>query len=99
MKKIIVLMAFGLLVGILPMSAQDSASDTTMTTTSTTSIPRSNDNIIGLVAGAVAIVALGVVILYMYRNRRTSIGGIQNQSKPDPQPRTTQSINNPGSGV
>lgn len=58
----------------------------------------------GMTVTGIAMVAIGIVIIgtgiyYMVRNRRRTLGGIQSQDKGEPTPRTTDSIDNPGSGV
>jgi ABC-type uncharacterized transport system permease subunit len=105
MKKIFLLTSFTLMITIYAVNAQsgDSAntaysSSTTVNTTTTDNSSHPNNTSV-LIIGALSIAALGLVIYVMYRNRRKTIGGIQSQDKSSPSPSTTQSINNPGSGV
>lgn len=60
-----------------------------------------NSGMTALGAGLIGlgVLILGVGIYYMVRNRRSVTGGIQRQDKDIPTPPTTDSINNPGSGV
>jgi heme/copper-type cytochrome/quinol oxidase subunit 2 len=106
MKKIKYLMAaiaFTFIVGISSVSAQDqSANSSTTTTTNTATTPENEgwmNNPTALIVGGIGVLVLGVVIVMMVRNRRKTIGGMQNQDKEAPRQVTTQSINNPGSGV
>ncbi len=105
MKKIMVLIAFGILIGILPAHAQDTIASSSSTTVTTTYPSQANDdmakpsNITGIALGVVGVLALGLVIVVMVRGRKNTVGGIQNQAKTEPRPRTPESINNPGSGV
>ena len=106
MKKIkfqLALIAISLLMGALTASAQDStySSSTTMSSNSSSKQDSTPDasNSTGMIVGGISVVVLGIVIALMYINRRKTIGGMQSQDKPSPKPVTTQSINNPGTGV
>jgi|GEM_PF-5738484 len=102
MKKIILFLSLSLMAGICAVSAQNESTTTqsvTTTTTSDKSEGNNTNNILLYTVGGVSLVALAIVIGMMYRDRKRSIGGIQSQTKEDPRPVTTQSINNPSSGV
>lgn len=98
MKKIkflILVLLFTVMGTALPVKAQNTASQT-----STESADgKRPDSIAGWAIGGASIVALGIIVAMMVRDRRKTIGGMQNQSKPSPSPVTTQSIDNPGAGV
>ncbi|MBS1623381.1 MAG: hypothetical protein JSS76_12100 [Bacteroidetes bacterium] len=81
--------------------AQDTADANGFTSTTSVADKKVDTGMtaIGAVLIGVGVVVLGVGIFYMVKNRRNNLGGIQNQDKTEPTPRTTQSIDNPGSGV
>jgi len=98
MKKIkflTLILLLNLMGGISPVKAQNTESQTSAAITEN----KKSDNMLGWAIGGTAVVALGIVLMMMVRNRRRTIGGMQDQSKPSPGIVTTQSIDNPGSGV
>jgi len=98
MKKIkflLLVILFTLMGAVLTVSAQNTESQTATEST----MIKKPENIVGWAIGGTAVVALGIIIVMMVRNRRMTIGGMQDQSKPSPTIVTTQSINNPGAGV
>jgi len=98
MKKIKLLLAvllFILMGAVMPVKAQNTESSIA----TESAMSKKPENIAGWAIGGSAVVALGIIIVMMVRNRRTTIGGMQDQSKPSPTIVTTQSINNPGAGV
>ena len=102
MKKLIITLSFCLMLGIFATSAQTETSTSSTTTTSSQTSGEDNKmpmNTTGIIVGAIGLLALAGIIVYMVRNRNKTVGGIQSQDKTDPRPVTTQSINNPGSGV
>lgn len=99
--KMIIAILFFNLMGLMTVSSQ-SADYTTNTSESTVSNDTDGKkpvNITGWIVGGVAVAALAIVTVMMVRNRKSTIGGIQSQDKPAPDVKTTDSINNPASGV
>jgi uncharacterized protein YpmS len=94
-KFLLLILLFTLMVAVLPINAQNTESQTATESTMT----KKPESIVGWAIGGIALMALGIIIVMMVRNRRTTIGGMQDQSKPSPTIVTTQSINNPGAGV
>jgi beta-lactamase regulating signal transducer with metallopeptidase domain len=102
-KNIIVLAVFSLMTGIFSAYAQgsdSSVSSSAMSTTAQNTQTAQHTDMTGyILVGVACLVILGIVIAFMVRDRRKTIGGIQSQSKPQPVPTTTDTINNPASGI
>jgi flagellar biosynthesis protein FlhB len=101
-KNIVVLAVFSLMTGFAAY-AQNSdsfvSSSATSSTRQNTQSAQATDMTVYIMVGVAALVIMGIVIVFMVRDRRKTISGIQSQSKPQPVPTTTDSINNPASGI
>lgn len=97
----ILILAVTVLAACYSVTAQDTSMANGYTSTTSVSDKPVDTGMTALGAGLIGIgvIVLGAGIYYMVRNRRSTIGGIQSQNKTEPTPRTTDSINNPGSGV
>jgi len=94
-KPLTLFLLFYLLGAVCPVSAQNA--DSPVPTQSTEN--KKPNSILGWAIGGSAVLVLGISIVMMVRRRRTTIGGMQDQSKPSPAIATTQSISTPGSGI
>ncbi len=83
------------------LTAQDTAEANGFTSTTSVADKKADTGMtaVGTALISIGVIVLGVGIFYMVKNRRSNIGGMQDQNKSEPSPRTTQSIDNPGSGV
>lgn len=95
MRFLIIVFLINLIGPGVPVRAQNRESQTSTEST----VNKKPDNIVGWAIGGTAVVALGIILVMMVRDRRKTIGGMLDQSKPSPNIVTTQSIDNPGSGV
>jgi amino acid transporter len=94
-KPLTLFLLLTLLVAVCPVSGQTGDSPVPIQSTEN----KKPNSILGWAIGGSAVLVLGISITMMVRRRRTTIGGMQDQSKASPAIATTQSISTPGSGV